>query len=499
MKHLAVFVHGWGANSSSWWGTTKNSLKTQLDTVEFYFHEFDTGKSPESWVTQVKEYFGKKAKHQGFGDLGQALWVNIKERYKSKAYESVVLFGHSFGGLVIADAIKHAAERSRSGSRNDDDIELLNAITAIGCCATPFAGAQLAEVYEFLCKSFGKNRHIDAMQRQSNERKTVVDSFIAYIQNNTKHLTLFRADGDGVVTSDELYGPFKIAELSYSEKILRGTHSECIKNLGFDTSVKGENLTAICKWLKQSIDGKEGNTLLQRNDFKGLIGEVKDDLGREPYYSWKKNRKASDVSDDYMLRLILQKLVHAAAHLHPRSLGSANLWVGHVTPDGNGHLRSEEREGFFAIKQLVNFAGWNQAGRCEIGIRPAPIHDSSSSEFRHCLEAVKAYVLGEVIFASIRSASNQSTSDLEAGVTHVLAIPLYKKTEKQLGSEGIEGAPLAISVDFHFDSDPHEEVASEIKSAAQELTEAFEILRNCWHQAIRLQSRAPTPRLDHRD
>src|SRR6267378_566258 len=112
-KHLVVFVHGWGANRDDWWGSTKTAFESERklkDKVRFYFHGYDTYQSPDIRLWgRVREIFGSKSRVQELGQLGEHLWSVLRQEFEGAT--SVALFGHSFGGLVVADAVRYGAEQ----------------------------------------------------------------------------------------------------------------------------------------------------------------------------------------------------------------------------------------------------------------------------------------------------------------------------------------------------------------------------------------------------
>lgn len=139
-RHLAIFVHGWGAADPGWWGTTSASLKSfgDLNEIKFFFPRYDTQHAPQLNVVQrIREIFCNVERHQELGELGQQLWSDVRNEFRKTNSRSMSMFGHSFGGLVVADGIRYAAERA---SMHSDDARLLGALTGVALVARPSLG-----------------------------------------------------------------------------------------------------------------------------------------------------------------------------------------------------------------------------------------------------------------------------------------------------------------------------------------------------------------------
>lgn len=247
-KHLAIFVHGWGAAEPEWWGTTTAALKSfgHVNEIKCFFHQYHTTHSPQWKVVQrIREIFCNVARHQELGELGQDLWSNVRSQFRRTDSRSISIFGHSFGGLVVADAISYAAQRAADGS--DEDARTLGALTGVALCCSPMDGAKLAQNYSSIMKPVAKNIHVQNLLKDSKKREEVLNSFINYISQKPYFLTLFRADGDGIVGSKDIYGPFVRAEVKFYEDVLEGTHSDCVQNIG--PATKTSNFEKIKQWL----------------------------------------------------------------------------------------------------------------------------------------------------------------------------------------------------------------------------------------------------------
>ena len=478
-QHLVVLVHGWGANSEDWWGSTRSAfsnVRRLQKKVEYYYHRYDTKQTPDWKVwSSITKLFGWNPEEQALNQLGEHLWSQLRQH--SGNASSIALLGHSFGGLVVADAIRHGLKNAEV---RDDDARILNAITAVALCCTPVAGAALADKYTKVVQLVGKNKHVLNLRKSSRERQDVVNAFLGYIQDNPQLLTLFRATGDAIVSPAEVTGPFENAGIPVRIDTLDGTHSDCVQNIGVQEKERKDNFDKLVRWLEASIPNASTVSMSKRDHYRQLLDELRAEVNEEPFRSWKKLREHSDVDDVYLLRIFLQRLVYVATRMHKKALGSANLWVAHYEGDGSLHLRSEEREGLFATDQLVVYLGKFGAGG-GVTIRANQIHSDGDSISRNSAGA-RAFVTGKPELVTTATTRFNSRSDREEGVTHVLGVPLHSSREvkdMEVGKE-IEGTPLAITIDFHFEDEPSLGEVEILTQGATEITALFKEFQQRW-------------------
>jgi hypothetical protein len=240
------------------------------------------------------------------------------------------------------------------------------------------------------------------------------------------------------------------------------------------------NFEKIARWIEESLGTVTAAGSTTRGNFSQLLDRLKKELEEEPFRSWTMLRKESEVDDVYLFRIFLQQLVYLAAHAHEKALGSANLWVAHFEGDGSLHLRSEEREGFFATGQLVVYSGAYAAGGKSVTIRANEVHKDGASLHRNSAGA-KAYVTGNPELVAIASTDFPSRSDRGTGITHILGVPLHTSRElNDVDADQTDGAPLAITIDFRFDQEPSKDDVAALTKAATEITSLFRSFQQTW-------------------
>lgn len=492
-RQLVVFVHGWGASREDWWGTTRRALEDakELSDCNFYFHQYTSSRvKPPKLFSRFLEIFLGKAADQELGQLGEHLWSNIKNRVNDGGYNRVLLFGHSFGGLVVADAIGYANRRVAEGDESDK--RLLKLTDRFGLCCSPLAGANLAQSYNSILGSMAPNPHIQGLLADNAARVSTVDAFVDHLQSHEWQLTVFRASEDGVVDEAEIYEPLDNGDVRYYREVLEGTHSACVQDIG--PVRRKDNFEKVKRWILQGRKPEvahEKVTPVRRSDrgnYAWLVRRLENELSEEPFQSWGSMRDRSPFDPIYLLRIFLQQLVYAASRIDSHAVGSANLWVAQFDTDDRLHLRSEEREGFFATNQLLqnvpigSDAGW--------GIRPNWVR-READRFERNSAGARAFLRNAPELVEVGETAFPSASDLDAGVTHILGIPLFVERDLTGISESdVAGAPLAITVDLRYDADPPDALADELKVSAQEITRIFRIFAERWGQSeIRLPLR----------
>src|SRR5688500_13082455 len=103
---LILFVHGLGATSENTWGQFRRLIEEDDmlgPLAEAKFFGFKTAKIRWSWRPSRRK--------QKVSDLAKALRTEIDVRYRD--YPSIILVGHSMGGLVIrqylVSEVRHAS------------------------------------------------------------------------------------------------------------------------------------------------------------------------------------------------------------------------------------------------------------------------------------------------------------------------------------------------------------------------------------------------------
>jgi hypothetical protein len=485
LKTLVVFVHGWGAGAEDWWGTTQQALiaSDSDQQKEFHFHRYTGGQAPAPKILRpMLELLGKIRSDQRLGDLGQHLWSNIHSRFHEHDFESIAIFGHSFGGLVVADAITHGSLRAK---KYDKEKATLDSIERIALCASPMGGAELATVYDGLTRHFAQNKQLKDLRPDSKKRKEVVEGIVTWLVQNPNVLTLFRATGDPIVTSSSVKDVFEQAKVLYGYLTLDGNHSECVRNIGPTGELK-DNFHKITNWIHAPpVAPTIVRPLDLRESCDALLDMLRQERPGHVFFRWSKlaANSAGKVTANYVLRIFLQQLIYAAARISDRSLKSANLWVAHF----NGaelNLRSEEREGYFSTDQLLA-VGTNSAD-----IRPNLVHEERGFQKSNSAGAL-AYLDDQPVIVSVASTEYPSKSDKRTGVTHVLGIPLLGKAYwQQANVQPEDGAPLAITVDLHFDKPPGQGEETALRDTAAKVTALFLDYAKAWqpgsiHLALR--------------
>jgi hypothetical protein len=238
----------------------------------------------------------------------------------------------------------------------------------------------------------------------------------------------------------------------------------------------------------------------RRQEFNRLIAELKRQLSKaegvfdlaETLTEDDANRTWTDtrvVSDAYLLRLFVQKLVFAATKMHLRATGSANAWLCHATRPQNGgraphFLRSGEREGHFDLSQLVF------KHESVVRYRTNEVSYDPNRVMRLSV-AAKTVVKGAFYLEAIpQEDDDRYDSRVEAnlGITHIAGIPLYRPDDvSREPKQNLEGVPLVVTVDFSFVKPPAEADMKEIELAAAKLLELIDIFRTEWRGTKTLQ------------
>jgi hypothetical protein len=178
--------------------------------------------------------------------------------------------------------------------------------------------------------------------------------------------------------------------------------------------------------------------------FDTLIAEIEQEfLADGVFLRWKPPQRSGDVSRRQLLRLGLQKLLHAAQRMDPR-VTSSNVWVSMKEDDQRRpvRLRSEEREGYFPFNQLV--APDDDSVRFRsLSVLYDPTLKSKLSAAARCI------VEGRAIIDSIGKTGFPSRPEKEKRTTHILGIPAERIAHEPPGCE----CPLAMTVDLSCEGD----------------------------------------------
>jgi pimeloyl-ACP methyl ester carboxylesterase len=244
-RSLAVFVHGLGSEVDVFWGSTIDALQStaQLSHVDIKAWGYDTSSRPRRGAFDLL----RRRRLQTIEQIGEHLWSQLAHWYDTGDYESVVLFGHSMGGLVVAAAVE-------GGLRYGRDTKLIASFAGIALCATPLGGADLADKLGPLFRLCGENVQVRDLRKGSPTRRRFVVRFInrcvAPKKDDAQHrridLLLFRASADAIVSQSEMTEPF--GDLDVAMKVLMGSHSGCVQNLGRPGD---SNFEMIARWVEQ--------------------------------------------------------------------------------------------------------------------------------------------------------------------------------------------------------------------------------------------------------
>lgn len=254
-RYLAVFVHGLGGNASTYWGDLRKRLLEDTDLVgmDFAFWGYRSGGTlslfrrtllfpfrliarlvmpgySERLVTMIQGH------EPSVSEIALTLATHLTGLFRY--YEHIALFGHSLGGLVVQASIVtdlHMTETSGFDTIGER-------LRAVGLCATPTSGCELADLASEFSLLFGENAQVEALNRQSTDRADIQRRFTSFIQGAEQvRLSVWCAESDEVVTRAEVEEVFG----SDSARTLVGTHSSCIR----DAKALQTNYGEISQWL----------------------------------------------------------------------------------------------------------------------------------------------------------------------------------------------------------------------------------------------------------
>ena len=234
---LIIFTHGLGA-SEKYWGSTIDLANEHedLDGHTLRTWSYRTSKLPDPPFLRRVRAILRGWKHQSLPEIGEQLWSNL--RSWSDGHDSVILVGHSMGGLVAAAALAHGFSTDE-----DQDKELCSKVQGLICIATPFGGVSLVKkALRFY------NQNIADVSSRSKRRRRIVLHFTHILEQNELQFILMRAANDQWVLPGEVTQPFSWDQ--YRPEVLEGNHSSCIKNLTADHP----NMTKLSRSIRRILD-----------------------------------------------------------------------------------------------------------------------------------------------------------------------------------------------------------------------------------------------------
>lgn len=469
-KTLVVFIHGIGVENTKWWGSTiasfKNDQELENAGISVEFWEYDT-KKLDYVGNKFKQFFNKHKKLPSLDDVGHSFLGKFEDKKDIDKYEQILLFGHSMGGLVASTLLIHAFNNDNKHEKFKEKIR------SLVMCGTPLGGSLVADKLRILSNLY--NISSEQMQELYVNSNTISD-----IQNKLKNiinlecnditkpcLEFFKLSQDEVVqTDDERYGIF-IDEVQPIDTLEKG-HSPSIQNL----TIKKDNYKKIKRWMKNHAEKVNDSVVILPNvdtSFDSVISELKHSL--QVGGSFNTFNEKNEISNESLLRIFLQKILHATTIISKYNIGSANIWVSHFSNDSNDntiYLRSEERDGYFSIDQLMARHGNYIIARNF----PLSLH---IKDIDNQPIAARSAISDNPIIEKI----NSGDVEKNLGITHILGIPLCDINK--FGEEKTHGIPLSITVDLKITNVDIKEVEKlDIINKAKKIKELFDSFNeNC--------------------
>jgi hypothetical protein len=212
-----------------------------------------------------------------------------------------------------------------------------------------------------------------------------------------------------------------------------------------ETEGKSRYSTAI-KAMKEYLEEESIDKIMcwgeadeAQDELPSLLAEFEREFGKNGLFGQTGTRgHRLEVTRDYALRIGLQKLLHAA-HLIDKRVASSNLWVA-AKVDNRGRpsfLRSEEREGYFSVRQLVEPSPSGMRLRAlEVSYEPSAADQQSA--------AAECLVKRSVCIQRIAGTHFPSEEEQRRKITHIVGIPAKPaRTGK---------GPVSITVDLSCQS-----------------------------------------------
>ena len=230
-KTLVIMVHGLGVQSEEWWGTTIDELNSDSELVsrDIYF-------KPYSYRTEffnglgnsAKNIFGKGSVLATLDNIGNNLISRIHSDREFQKYDDIILFGHSMGGFVIANALNYANNTLIMSA-------LAQKISHVIMCGTPLGGANLANQAKKVFPDWYISGHIRELAKSSCIREVMAHRFNNHVEMNgitkTNLSFIFIGEDEVVSTDPERLGIFYNHTCGIHIPVLNGSHSGSVQNL----------------------------------------------------------------------------------------------------------------------------------------------------------------------------------------------------------------------------------------------------------------------------
>lgn len=224
-------VHGLGVQSVEWWGTTIDELNEDSELASRNIHF-----QPYSYRTEffngifnsVENIFGKGSVLAKLDNIGKNLVSRIHSDKDYHQYDDIILFGHSMGGFVIANAVNYVHNTPVMSG-------LAKKISHVIMCGTPLGGADLADRAKRILPGWYLSGHIRELAKNSCIREVMSYRFKNHVAINgisKTNLSFIYIGEDEVVSTDvERLGIFYNLMDGIHTPVLNGTHSGSVQNL----------------------------------------------------------------------------------------------------------------------------------------------------------------------------------------------------------------------------------------------------------------------------
>lgn len=243
---LVAVLHGLGSGDPAFWGTTIDELardaRLRDNRIRPRLIRYETTRRPDGVISRAFRLVrGSSGALQNLELLGESVRTQVDGAMRDMAADRVLLLGHSLGGLVCASALGQwfAAQQPSRRPR----------VLGLGTVASPLGGAKLAGTVANLTRFYGRNVQIDDLAVDSDRRRRVIGDFYQYyLQGANGEWTPFRASSEEVLDAEqsELWpGEFDVSQWRERAKVLQGTHSGCIQDLGRGN----QNYEIIVNWI----------------------------------------------------------------------------------------------------------------------------------------------------------------------------------------------------------------------------------------------------------
>ena len=254
---LVVFVHGLGSKPDHYWGESRKLLLEDRDLrnagVRMGFWGYPTSKWPQGFI--LLRLFSRRPRLPRVRDIGRLLWDELSNQEEFGRFNRIALFGHSMGGLVAQAAACYATD---AGTRAR--------LVAIGLCATPTAGSQLADLISAMAGYWGGNVQIDDLAVGSTNRLELQAEFLRQVIEDGGQpqvsITPWLALEDPIVTDTAMDTWFY-----ERRKMLRGDHSSCVRG--------ADNVSTFKNWITGTVLGHGQSPMLVTAETKRLYGHLR--------------------------------------------------------------------------------------------------------------------------------------------------------------------------------------------------------------------------------